>query len=230
MRKPLAIAAAFLLTAVSLVASGQTQTDPTRIFRSAEVVTASGVPIPFNSVANGIVELHLSISATGNVDEVVVARPLASVTEQAVSAVKAWTFAPATMRGKPIASRLTVAVAFCPAYGYGLGDIPLPPVSPESAKDAGASSLIPTSPEIIAAKYPLDRAVQLMGGTVVIRVLIGVDGQPGLVRVIRGKAPLVDDARLAVKDWTFSPARLNGKEVISGIVVALRFRTPVSTP
>jgi hypothetical protein len=230
MRKLLAIVAALLFASVTLVAWAQTPANGARIFRSAEVLTASGVPIPFNSVANGIVELHLTISATGNVDEVLVARPLASVTEQAVSAVKTWTFAPATMRGKPVESRLTVAVVFCPAYGYGLGDIPLPAVSPESAKDAADSRLAPTSPEIIAAKYALDRAVQLMGGTVVIRVLIGIDGQPGLVRVIRGKAPLVDDARLALKDWKFSPARLNGGEVISGIVVALRFRAPVSTP
>jgi hypothetical protein len=128
MRKLLAILAALFVSSVSLVASSQTQSSGTRIFRSAEVVTASGVPIPFNSVANGIVELHLTISAAGNVDEVLVARPLASVTEQAVSAVKAWTFAPATMHGKPIASRLTVVVVFCPSYGFGAGEITLPPL------------------------------------------------------------------------------------------------------
>src|ERR1700689_1013772 len=106
MRKSLAIAVALFLASASLVASGQTPTSRTRIFRSAEVVTASGVKIPFNSVANGIVELYLTIGATGTVDEVLVARPLASVTDQAIHAVKTWTFAPATMHGKPIASRL----------------------------------------------------------------------------------------------------------------------------
>jgi TonB family protein len=230
MRKPIAIAAALLFLGSTLAGSTQTQTTRTRIFRSAEVVSASGVQIPFNSVANGLVELYLTIGEIGNIEDVEVARPLASVTEEAVRAVKTWTFAPATMHGKPIESRLTVAVVFCPAYGYGLGDITLPPVSADSAKDAANSSLAPTSPEIVAAKYPLDRATQSMGGTVVIRVLIGTDGQPGLVRVIRGKQPLLDDARLAVKDWEFSPARLNGKEVISGIVVALAFRAPVSNP
>jgi TonB family protein len=230
MRRLFGILAVLFILSVFLVSSGRGQTTRTRIFRSAEVVSASGVKIPFNSVANGIVELYLTISATGTVDEVQVARPLASVTEEAVRAVKTWTFAPATMRGKPIASRLTVAVVFCPAFGYGAGEIPLPPVSVEAGKETGGSNLPPVSPEVITAKYPDYSGAQWTGGTVVLRVLIGADGQPGLVRVIDGKPPLADNASLAVKDWKFSPARLNGKGVISGIVVALAFRAPASNP
>ncbi len=226
MRKLLAIAAALFFFSVALVASTQTQSNAARIFHSAEVVTASGVPIPFNSVANGIVELHLSISATGNVDDVFVARPLASVTEQAVSAVKAWTFAPATMRGKPIASRLTVVVVFCPSYGFGAGEIPLPPLSPGSSKEAGGSSLAPVSPEIISAQYAVDSGTQVKGGTVVFRVLVGVDGQPGLTRVVKDAPPMTVSARTAVAGWKFSPAKVNGKDVISGVIIAFRFRTP----
>jgi outer membrane biosynthesis protein TonB len=230
MRKPIAVVASLFLASSSLIASSQTQSSPARIFHSAEVVTASDIGIPLNSAANGSVELYLTISATGTVDEVIVARPLASVTESTFRAVKTWTFAPATMRGKAIASRLTVVVVFCPAYGYGGGEIPLPPVSVESGKETGGSNLPSSSPEIIAAKYPDYPGAQWAGGTVVLRVLIGPEGQPGLVRVIHGKPPLVDNASLAVKDWKFSPARLNGKEVISGIIVALAFRAPASNP
>lgn len=230
MRKLISIAAALFLSGFLLVASSEAQSDRTRIFRSAEVVSASGITIPFNSVANGIVELYLTIGETGNVEDVRVARPLASVTEEAVRAVKTWTYAPATMRGKPIESQLTVAVVFCPMFGYGGGDIALPPVSRETEKKTDSSNLPSVSPEIITAKYPDYGGAQSTGGTVVLRVLIGADGQPGLVRVIHGKPPLVDNASLAVKDWKFSPARLSGKEVISGIVVALAFRAPASNP
>nr|HEV7954275.1 energy transducer TonB [Candidatus Acidoferrales bacterium] len=226
MRTPAAIATALFLASASLVALAQTPTSQTRMFRSAEVVTASGVPIPFNSVANGIVELHLTISATGTVDEVRIARPLASVTEQAVSAVKTWTFTPATMRGKPIASRLTVAVVFCPSFGFGAGEIPLPPLLPESAKEAAGSGLPPVSPEIISAQYPVDSGTQVKGGTVVLRVLVGADGQPGLVRIVKDAAPMTSSARTAVAGWKFRPARMNGKEAISGYIIAFRFRTP----
>jgi outer membrane biosynthesis protein TonB len=230
MSRLLGILTAIFILSISLVSSGRSQTTRTRIFHSAEVISASGVQIPFNSVANGIVELYLSISATGTLDEIQVARPLASVTEEAVRAVKSWTFAPATMRGKPIASRLTVAVVFCPAFEYGAGEILLPPVSVESGKETGGSSLPSVSPEITAAKYPNYSGAQMTGGTVVLRVLIGAEGKPGLVRVVYGQPPLVDNASLAVKDWKFRPARLNGKEVISGIVVALAFRAPADNP
>jgi TonB family protein len=230
MRKLIAIATALLFASLTLVESSHGQANTARIFRSAEVITASGVQIPFDSVANGIVELYLTVGEAGNVEDVRVARPLASVTDEAVRSVKTWMFAPATMRGKPIESRLTVAVVFCPAYGFGANEIPLRPVSPESGRDAADSRLSPISPEIVTAKYPLDSGARATGGTVVIRVLVGTDGQPGLVRVIHGTPPLVDEAHLAVKDWKFSPARLNGKEVISGIVLAFVFRAPVSNP
>jgi outer membrane biosynthesis protein TonB len=230
MRRLFGILATLFVLSVCTVSSGRSQTTRTRIFHSAEVISASGVQIPFNSVANGIVELYLTISATGTVDEVQVARPLASVTEEAAHAVKSWTFAPATMRGKPIASRLKVAVVFCPAFGYGAGEILLPPVSVESEKETGGSSLPSLSPEITAAKYPNYSGAQMTGGTVVLRVLIGAEGKPGLVRVVYGQPPLVDNASLAVKDWKFAPARLNGNEVISGIVVALVFRAPADNP
>jgi len=205
------------------------QSTRTRIFRSAEVVTASGVATPFNSVADGIVELYLTIGETGNAEDVRVARPLASVTDEAVRAVKTWTFTPATMHGKPIASRLTVVVVFCPPYGYGAGEIPLPPVSAEPEKQTFDAGLPSASPEIIAAKYPSDGGAG-QGGSAVLRILVGADGQPGLLRVVQGKTPLVDEARLAVKDWKFSPGHLDGKEVISGTVLAFESRATAYNP
>jgi outer membrane biosynthesis protein TonB len=228
MRKPIAISAALFFFSVTLVASTQSQTSRTRIFRSAEVITATGVAIPFNSVANGIVELYLTIGVAGNVEDVRVARLLASVTDQSVRAVKTWTFEPATMRGKPIESRLTVVVVFCPPYGYGAGEITLPPISSESQKQPSDSAQPSASPEIVFAKYPTEGGGRVYEGPAVLRVLVGADGQPGLVRVVHGKTPLVDEARLAIKDWKFSPAQVNDKDVISGIVLAFQFRSTIT--
>jgi TonB family protein len=131
MRRSLGILSALFILSICLVSSGRSQTTRTRIFRSAEVTSASGVQIPFNSVANGIVELYLTIDDTGKVTDIVVARPLASVTEEAVRAVKTWTFAPATMHGKPVTSRLTVCVVFCP-LAYQTPDLPLTSIVAES--------------------------------------------------------------------------------------------------
>jgi outer membrane biosynthesis protein TonB len=225
MRKPIAIAAALILIGAMFVASIQAQSSRTRIFRSAEVVTATGVGIPFNSVAQGIVELYLTIGEAGNVEDVRVARPLASVTDEAVRSVKKWTFAPATMRGKPVESQLTVFVVFCPVATQ-TQELPLTPIA-EEARRSVPGALPSVSPEVTEAKYPPDANARLLGGTVVLRVLVGADGQPGLVRVVKDAPPMTDFARTGVAGWKFTPAQLNGKEVISGVVVAFAFRTPM---
>ena len=225
MRKLIAIATALILSGVSLVASSEAQSDRTRIFRSAEVVSASGITIPFNSVANGIVELYLTIGEAGNVEDVRVARPLASVTEEAVRAIKTWKFDAATMRAKPVESRLTVFVVFCPLATQ-TQDLPLTPISDE-ARNQVPGALPSVSPEVTEAKYPPDANARLLGGTVVLRVLVGSDGQPGLVRVVRDAPPMTDFARTAIAGWKFSPAQVNGKAAISGVIVAFAFRTPI---
>jgi outer membrane biosynthesis protein TonB len=83
------------------------------------------------------------------------------------------------------------------------------------------------SPEVTEAKYPPDGYARLVGGTVVLRVLVGVGGQPGLVRVVKDVPSMTDSARVAVAGWKFSPAQMNGKPVISGIILAFAFRTPI---
>lgn len=225
MRKPIGIAAALFLSGVSFIASSQSQTNRTRIFRSAEVVTASNIGIPFNSVANGIVELHLTIGEAGNLEGVQVARPLASVTEEALRSVRSWEFAAATMRGKPVESRLNVFVVFCP-LAIQTPDLPLPPIA-DDARQPAAGLLPSVSPEVMEAKYPPDKNARPVGGTVVLRVLVGADGQPGLERVVKDAPTMTDLARTAVAGWKFSAARVNGKEVISGVVVAFAFRNPI---
>jgi hypothetical protein len=225
MRKRIAIAAALFLVSSSLVASTQTQSSRTRIFRSAEVTTAAGVGIPYNSVANGLVELYLTIGESGNVGDVRVARPLASVTDEAVRSVKKWTFTPATMRGNPVESQLTVFVVFCPLATQ-TQDLPLVPIADDARKPTpGAVPAV--SPEVIEAKYPPDANARLLGGTVVLRVLVGADGQPGLVRVVKDDPPMTNFARTGLAGWKFTPAQVNGKEAISGVIVAFAFRTPI---
>jgi TonB family protein len=227
MRKSLPILAALLLISGTLVASGQTPTSPARIFRSAEVVSASSIGIPFNSVANGVVELYLTIGEPGNLEDVRVVRPLASVTEEAVRAVKKWTFAPATTHGKPVESQLTIYVVFCP-LAYQTLDLPLPPIGVEPQREPSSATFPSVSPEAIEAKYPPDTNARIIGGTVVLRVLVGAGGQPGLVRVVKDTPPMTNSARIAVAGWKFTPAQVNGKAAISGVILAFVFRSPVN--
>lgn len=223
-----AIVATLFLLSAGVIASGQGRASSAPVFRSATVLSASDVTIPFNSVAIGMVELHLTIGDTGKVEDVRVVRELASVTEQSVSAVKSWSFAPATFDGRPIPSPLTVTIVFCPFYGS--QEMSLSPVSGESEGEPPSGELSVVPPEIIAGKYPVDSPVRAANGTVVFQVTVGTDGQPGVIKAVRDIAPMTGEAQRVIKDWQFRPSRLNGKEVASSIVLAFAFRpVPAST-
>src|SRR5580704_8574438 len=110
MRQVIGIAATLVILSCGAIAFGQGQNGSPPAFHSAALVSVSGVKIPFNSVATGMVELRVAIGKEGSVKDVEVVRELASVTEQSIQAVKTWKFDPATLNGKPVVSRLTVSV------------------------------------------------------------------------------------------------------------------------
>ena len=60
-------------------------------------------------------------------------------------------------------------------------------------------------------------------GTVVLDALIAEEGKPQRIEVRRENPGLTSLARDAVKDWTFIPAKLNGKSITSRVAVAVTF-------
>ena len=67
---------------------------------------------PSNSVATGAVVLDLLIDKYSEVKKVTPIRPVPSLTEQAIAAVKTWTVNPATLNGKTLDAKLVVAFVF----------------------------------------------------------------------------------------------------------------------
>ncbi len=100
-------------------------------FRSAHVVSATDVPYPMQSIAIGTVVLEVTVSETGQVENVLPIREIDSLTEVATDSVKNWQFTSASLDGKPMRSRTTVAVTFNPA-AIPAANVPLPPVSPKA--------------------------------------------------------------------------------------------------
>ena len=219
------VAALFLVSTV-LVFAGRGQKAHPQVFHSAEVLSASDVRIPDSSVASGMVELHVTIGVDGAVEDVFVARPLASVTEEAVTAVKSWKFSPATVRGKPVKSLPSICVVFGPLALTSF-NVPLQSVADESQTQASGATLPSTLPEVVAATYSSDNAGRVSSGTVVLRVLVEANGHPSLVRAVRDITPMTAEALLTIKNWQFKPAQLNGNDVTSGIVLAFAFRNLV---
>ena len=82
-------------------------------------------------------------------------------------------------------------------------------------------------PEItkqIAPRYPEVARKAGIQGTILVRVLIGVDGKVKQAEVLRGKTIFHKAALKAVKGYEFSPARQNDRPVPVWMALPIRFR------
>ncbi len=103
--------------------------------------------------------------------------------------------------------------------------------SAPTAQGAVADASQPSYRALRPPVYPAEMIADRTQGTVVLRVLVGVDGvvqkaelestRPALL-----DAALVDSAIRAVRDWTFNPARSNGQAVEAWVVVPIQFELP----
>ncbi|HEY5851693.1 MAG TPA: energy transducer TonB [Lysobacter sp.] len=102
------------------------------------------------------------------------------------------------------------------------GDEALPPVDPGTQDGSVGEPLQPASGSVLQAlsapapAYPGEAVRQGLMGTVELEILVGIDGRPLEVRVVRSSGHRVLDqaARRAVlATWTFQPAFRNGQAV-----------------
>ncbi|QSX76340.1 energy transducer TonB [Lysobacter arenosi] len=102
------------------------------------------------------------------------------------------------------------------------GDEALPPVEPGTPDGSVGEPMQPASGSVLQAlsapapDYPREAMRQGLAGTVELEILVGIDGRPLDVRVVRSSGHRVLDqaARRAVlAQWTFQPAFRNGQAV-----------------
>jgi protein TonB len=102
------------------------------------------------------------------------------------------------------------------------GDEALTPVEPGTPEGSTGDSLGSASGSVLQAlsapapAYPREAMRQGLAGTVELEILVGIDGRPLDVRVVRSSGHRVLDqaARRAVlAQWTFQPAFRNGQAV-----------------
>jgi TonB family protein len=67
---------------------------------------------PIQSVAAGTVALEVKVDSSGQVVAVKVLRDIASLTPEAVRAIKNWKFEPGTLNGREIPSNVVTAFLF----------------------------------------------------------------------------------------------------------------------
>ncbi len=106
-----------------------------------------------------------------------------------------------------------------------LEPLPPPPVERPPAKvPVGGVVKAPSKIFDAAPVYPAIAQSARVQGIVIIQATIGVDGQVIDATVLRS-VPLLDDAALAaVRQWRYTPTRLNGAPVAVVMTVTVHFR------
>jgi TonB family protein len=163
-------------------------TGPATVRRPARVVTRGGLRFRLQDVGDGspgTLRLGVKLGPDGRVRHVVVRRRsgVVSFDDSVLASVEHWGFEPATIDGEAVASEI---------------EIRLRPARLRSME----------KPE-----YP-PRAIELgLEGVARLAAVVGADGRVSSVKVLEssGAALLDRAATAAVKRWTFSPARVNGR-------------------
>lgn len=83
------------------------------------------------------------------------------------------------------------------------------------------------APQVISTVEPAYPANAVAGGTVVLKVTVGSDGEVKDVEVLQGANGFTQQAVETVKKWKFAPAKFDGKPVAASLPVAFSFSQPI---
>jgi len=110
------------------------------------------------------------------------------------------------------------------AVGPPVAGLP-PPPPPVERKPMRVGGLIQPPRRIVSVApiYPPPAQQARIDGAVTIEALIGEDGKVRNAKVIQGKPMLSDAALTAVRQWVFTPTRLNGEPVAVIMTVTVVF-------
>lgn len=215
-----------ILTASLLVTPAWSGPGKDRQYLPPEVVSASDIQYPVNTLAVGAVSLLLSLDSNAQIQNIQVLRDSPSLTSAAQSAVQNWTFKPAVLKGHPVPSNISVTIVFNifnPAGGAASQSLALAP--PQSISPDASQFNPPQITLATFANYPATSASQ---GTVVLDVTVGKAGQPKQIRAIRDVPTLTQQAISAVRTWSFNPATIQGQPVAAPMIIAFVFQRNMS--
>jgi TonB family protein len=152
---------------------------------------------------------------------------------EATAVVGQWRFTPGTRNGFPVAVPCTVELVWGAreldtsrlAQVYQVMDeqpaasVVVPPSTAEPSRmetpsiEVGAQAQASKLVLRIPPEYPSAARASALGGTVRLRVLIGIDGRVRQAEVLDGDPGLTKAAVESVKQWVYQPTLLNGAPV-----------------
>jgi outer membrane biosynthesis protein TonB len=189
-------------------------------FKPPEVISASDILFPIQSIADGVVVLDASLDDKGAITGITVVRDVPSLTSPAISAIRTWKFSPATRPGKPEPSTMRVAVVFRPRSYFAADPSFTPIYSAGDTNRVNQSYVPPGLVSVTYPQYPINAAVP---GTVVIHVTVGKSSAIQHLKVVRDLPPFTQLALSAARKWRFQAATLDGKPVVSNLAIAFVF-------
>jgi TonB family protein len=191
-----------------------------------DVLSASNIAYPLNTQATGAVSLLLSLDNNAQIQNMQPLRDTPPLTSAVQDSVQLWTFRPATLKGNPVPSEISLTVifnVFNPAGGAAYQSLVLAPAQPTNPD---AAQFTPPQINLASfAKYPANSVAQ---GTVVLDVTIGSSGNPKQIRVINDVPTLTQQAISAIKTWKFNAATFKGQPTPAPIIIAFVFQRNVS--
>jgi TonB family protein len=177
-------------------------------------------------MAAGAVSLLLSLDSGAKIKNVQVLRAFPSLTSSVQNAVQSWTLTPASLNGHAVPSEISVTVIFNifnPAGGAAFQSLVL---APPQVIPPDASQFTPPQISMASfAKYPAD---SVSVGTVVLDVTVNKTGNLSKISVIRDVPTLTRQAIIAVKNWGFNPATIQGQPIAAQMVIAFVFQRNIS--
>lgn len=180
---------------------------------------------PADTASTVRLRVHLVLDASGHVAEArIVAKgapaTAAGGTAEAAAvldAVRQWTFDP------PAVAPMLITTYVGPADDEGMV---MPLSSQRPPLRVGGNIGPPTKVHHVSPEYPPEALAASVGGVVIIEVTIDADGLVADVRLLRSVTGLDDAAVAAVRQWRYTPTRLNGEPVPIILTVTVNFTVP----
>jgi TonB family protein len=178
-------------------------------------VHASYTPEAMRAGVAGVVKMQAIVLTNGTVGEVRVTQPLdPGLDDQAVKALKQWTFSPGTKDGKPVPVSVEVEMSFYTDRN--------PRVDSPQAVKPGNGVTSPRLRKEVKPSYPAEARAAAITGTIEMECVVLANGQIGDVKVTKALDPALDaEAIRTVRQWTFDPGTKDGQPVPVQVTIEL---------
>ena len=102
----------------------------------------------------------------------------------------------------------------------------IPTQLPSAGPRVSEGVVEPTLIHKVAPSYPMQARTERIYGKVVLSATIGADGSVGEIKVVSGSPVLAEAAKVAVRQWRYRPATLNGSPIVIQKEILFLFTLP----